>query len=157
MIINVVGGTMALSSGAARSLRLVIIGGLLLAFAVGIYAYLRDVISDRLGSGVRTVGTVVYRDDSRVSRSTKESRLTIRYLVGDRTVEVKAMALDFGAPKIAVGKAVPLSYDREAPERMATVSGYASEDFALVLPRLMGVVGLCLLMVALVSYLVSTR
>ena len=67
------------------------------------------------------------------------------------------MALDFVAPKIAVGEAVPLSYDRHAPERMATVSGYASEDVALVLPRLMGVVGLCLLMVALVNYLVSTR
>ncbi|GAA1660997.1 DUF3592 domain-containing protein [Catellatospora bangladeshensis] len=151
------GEAMALSSGTARSLRLVIIGSLFLAFAVGLYFYLDDVIEDRRDGGIQTVGTVVDRDDLRMSRAAKELRLTIRYLADVRTVEVKAMALNFGAPEIAVGEAIPLSYDRDAPERMATESGYASEDVVLILPRLMGVIGLCLLMVAMVNYLVSTR
>ncbi|MBV1851250.1 DUF3592 domain-containing protein [Catellatospora tritici] len=144
-------------SGTATWRKLSIIGGLLLLFALGSYLYLHGVISDRIDNGVRVTGTVVDRNDFRASRSTRESRLTIRYPVGDHTIEVKAMALAFGAPEVAKGDEVVVFYDRNSPERMATSSGYASEDFAMVLPRIVGVVGLCVAMVALVGYLMASR
>jgi hypothetical protein len=40
---------------------------------------------------------------------------------------------------------------------MATVDGYASEDVLLVLPRIVGVLGLCVLMVGLVNHLLARR
>lgn len=134
-----------------------LVGGLLVLIALGSYLYLRSSIGDRMEAGVRVVGTVVDSKAYRAGRSSHESRLTIQYEVEGKTVEVKAMSLNFGSPGVTVGDKIDIFYDTKSPDKMATISGYASEGMILVLTRLIGVIGLCVLLAALVQFVATHR